>query len=220
MSNLKNKIPLGLVVRLIAIAFIVTGIFTLVSTKHKLDVERNKVHAASVQLYQLDAKVQKLNTDLSKAKSDSATTKQQLDDITKQRDEAEKAKEDAQAQLQARVQQKQQQENKIASAASFGSAKVEAAQIQSTPTVVAPSVTGGSVWDSIASCESGGNWAINTGNGFYGGLQFTLSSWQAVGGSGYPNEASREEQIERAQILQSMQGWGAWPVCAAKAGLF
>lgn len=79
--------------------------------------------------------------------------------------------------------------------------------------------TGDSVWDSIAACESGGNWAINTGNGFYGGLQFTLSSWQGVGGSGYPNEASREEQIARAVMLQARQGWGAWPVCSAKVGL-
>lgn len=80
--------------------------------------------------------------------------------------------------------------------------------------------SGSTVWDRLAACESGGNWAINTGNGFYGGLQFTLSSWQAVGGSGYPNQASREEQISRAQILQSRQGWGAWPACAAKLGLY
>lgn len=86
--------------------------------------------------------------------------------------------------------------------------------------VAAPSVASGSIWDAIAACESGGNWAINTGNGFYGGLQFTLSSWQAVGGSGYPNQASREEQIMRAQILQSRQGWGAWPVCSVKAGAY
>ena len=77
----------------------------------------------------------------------------------------------------------------------------------------------GSVWDSIAACESGGNWAINTGNGFYGGLQFTLSSWQGVGGSGYPSDASREEQIARGQALQSRSGWGAWPACSAKLGL-
>lgn len=84
----------------------------------------------------------------------------------------------------------------------------------------APAVTGGSVWDQLAQCEAGGNWAINTGNGFYGGLQFTLSSWQAVGGSGYPNEASREEQIMRGQMLQARQGWGAWPACSAKLGLY
>ena len=83
----------------------------------------------------------------------------------------------------------------------------------------APTVAGGSVWDQLAQCESGGNWAINTGNGFYGGLQFTISSWQAVGGSGLPSEASREEQIMRAQTLQSQQGWGAWPACTAKLGL-
>jgi resuscitation-promoting factor RpfB len=93
------------------------------------------------------------------------------------------------------------------------------ARTYSAPVAAAPAVAGGSVWDSIAACESGGNWAINTGNGFYGGLQFTLSSWQAVGGSGYPNQASREEQIARAQILQSRQGWGAWPACSAKLGL-
>lgn len=83
----------------------------------------------------------------------------------------------------------------------------------------APAVAGGSVWDSLAACESGGNWAINTGNGFYGGLQFTLASWQAVGGSGYPNQASREEQIMRGQMLQARGGWGNWPACSAKLGL-
>jgi LysM repeat protein len=84
----------------------------------------------------------------------------------------------------------------------------------------APAVAGGSVWDSLAACESGGNWAINTGNGFYGGLQFTLASWQAVGGSGYPNQASREEQIMRGQMLQARGGWGNWPACSAKLGLY
>ena len=79
--------------------------------------------------------------------------------------------------------------------------------------------TSGSVWDRIAACESGGNWSIDTGNGFYGGLQFTLSSWSAVGGTGYPNQASRDEQIARGQILQARQGWGAWPACTAKLGI-
>lgn len=85
--------------------------------------------------------------------------------------------------------------------------------------VQAPAVSSGSVWDRIAACESGGNWHINTGNGFYGGLQFTLGSWRAMGGSGLPSDASREEQIMRAQKLQAAQGWGAWPVCSVKAGL-
>jgi len=75
------------------------------------------------------------------------------------------------------------------------------------------------IWDRIAQCESGGNWSINTGNGYYGGLQFTLSSWKGVGGQGYPHQASKTEQIERAKILQSRQGWGAWPACTSKIGL-
>jgi LysM repeat protein len=83
----------------------------------------------------------------------------------------------------------------------------------------APAVPSGSVWDQLAQCESGGNWQINTGNGYYGGLQFSLGSWKAVGGSGYPHEHSREEQIRRGEILQSKQGWGAWPACSRKLGL-
>lgn len=82
-----------------------------------------------------------------------------------------------------------------------------------------PVVSDGSAWDRLAKCESGGNWSISTGNGYYGGLQFTLSSWAAVGGSGNPAAASREEQIHRGEILQSRQGWGAWPACSAKLGL-
>jgi LysM repeat protein len=81
------------------------------------------------------------------------------------------------------------------------------------------SVAGGSVWDRLAQCESGGNWSTSTGNGFYGGLQFTTSSWRAAGGSGMPNQASREEQISVAQRLQQQQGWGAWPTCSAKIGV-
>lgn len=80
-------------------------------------------------------------------------------------------------------------------------------------------VTGNSVWDRLAQCESGGNWSINTGNGYYGGLQFTLSTWRSVGGSGYPHQASREEQIHRGKILQARSGWGQWPACTAQLGL-
>lgn len=102
-------------------------------------------------------------------------------------------------------------------AAPTASQSSQAAAPRSTASNFVPS--DGSVWDSIAACESGGNWAINTGNGYYGGLQFSLSSWQGVGGSGLPSDASREEQITRAQILQSRSGWGAWPACSAKLGL-
>jgi resuscitation-promoting factor RpfB len=81
------------------------------------------------------------------------------------------------------------------------------------------STPAGSVWDRLAECESGGNWSINTGNGFYGGLQFTLSTWRAYGGTGMPHEASREEQIAVAERVQDAQGWGAWPGCTSKLGI-
>src|SRR5919197_3170378 len=77
------------------------------------------------------------------------------------------------------------------------------------------SVAGGGGWDRLAQCESGGHWSISNGNGFYGGLQFTTGSWRAAGGSGMPNQASREEQIQVAQNLQQRQGWGEWPACSA-----
>jgi LysM repeat protein len=79
------------------------------------------------------------------------------------------------------------------------------------------------VWDRIASCESGGDWHINTGNGYYGGLQFSASTWAAYGGTNYaPNasEASRSEQIAVASRVQAAQGWGAWPVCSGQAGAY
>ena len=84
-----------------------------------------------------------------------------------------------------------------------------------------PTNTGGdTVWDRLAQCESGGNWSINTGNGYYGGLQFSLGTWQAYGGSGYPHENSREEQIRIATKVRDARGhYGDWPACAAKLGL-
>ncbi len=68
-------------------------------------------------------------------------------------------------------------------------------------------------WDAVAQCESGGNWSINTGNGYYGGLQFSLPTWQANGGSGMPHLNSREEQIRVAENTLVSQGVGAWPSC-------
>lgn len=79
-----------------------------------------------------------------------------------------------------------------------------------------------STWDRLAQCESGGNWSINTGNGFYGGLQFTQSTWQAYGGGQYADRAdhaSRSAQISVAEKVLAGQGWGAWPACSAKLGL-
>ena len=76
-------------------------------------------------------------------------------------------------------------------------------------------------WDAVATCESGGNWAINTGNGFYGGVQFDQSTWERHGGLRYAPRAdlaTREEQIAIASVTQKSQGWGAWPACTSRLG--
>jgi hypothetical protein len=73
-------------------------------------------------------------------------------------------------------------------------------------------------WDRLAQCESGGNWQLSSGNGYYGGLQFSLATWRDVGGAGYPHEASRDEQIRRGKMLQARYGWGQWPYCSRQLG--
>jgi uncharacterized protein YabE (DUF348 family) len=82
-----------------------------------------------------------------------------------------------------------------------------------------PPVSLDGVWAALAKCESGGNPRTNTGNGYYGLYQFSLRTWQGVGGSGLPSDASAEEQTYRAQILQARSGWGQWPGCARRLGL-
>ena len=93
-----------------------------------------------------------------------------------------------------------------------------AATIMSPTASAAPD----SDWDRLAQCEAGGNWSINTGNGFHGGLQFSPSTWNAYGGNRYaPNayQATREQQIAVAEKVLAGQGWGAWPSCSRKLGL-
>lgn len=75
------------------------------------------------------------------------------------------------------------------------------------------------LWDELARCESEGQWDLDTGNGHFGGLQFTLVSWDGVGGTGSPAQAPREEQIMRAEMLHELQGWNAWPRCSVQLGL-
>ncbi|QBI21950.1 hypothetical protein ER308_06860 [Egibacter rhizosphaerae] len=85
----------------------------------------------------------------------------------------------------------------------------------------APSASTG-VWDRLAECESNGNWSINTGNGFYGGLQFHPQTWAAYGGHEFaPNahQATREQEIAIAERVLEGQGWGAWPACSSQLGL-
>ncbi|WP_405009439.1 transglycosylase family protein [Kitasatospora sp. NBC_01539] len=79
-----------------------------------------------------------------------------------------------------------------------------------------------STWDKVAQCEATGNWAVNSGNGFYGGLQFTSQTWGAFGGHAYAanaHQASKAQQIAVAEKVLAAQGPGAWPVCSVKAGL-
>ena len=99
------------------------------------------------------------------------------------------------------------------------SSQAESAPAPEAAPAAESSGSGSGVWDRLAQCESGGDWSINTGNGYYGGLQFSQGSWEAAGGSGSPANASREEQIRVAENLQSMQGWGAWPSCSSQLGL-
>src|SRR6478735_12593134 len=96
--------------------------------------------------------------------------------------------------------------------ATFAGAIAVAPMAMATGTANADSVN----WDAVAACESGGNWSTNTGNGFHGGLQFTLSTWRANGGSGTPESAGREEQIRVANNVLRTQGIGAWPVCGRR----
>jgi len=87
--------------------------------------------------------------------------------------------------------------------------------------IATPASAGGSVqqFERLAQCESGGNWSINTGNGYYGGIQFSLATWRGIGYSGYPHQASKATQIAAGQKLQGQSGWGQWPACSRKLGL-
>ncbi|WP_279635845.1 transglycosylase family protein [Kitasatospora cheerisanensis] len=94
----------------------------------------------------------------------------------------------------------------------------------SIPCLAAGTASAASVatWDKVAQCESSGNWAINTGNGFYGGLQFTASTWAEFGGTAYAARAdlaTKDQQISVAEKVLASQGPGAWPVCSIQAGL-
>ena len=95
-------------------------------------------------------------------------------------------------------------------------------RVGARPGTEVPEAKYSGAWDSIAGCEAGGNWAINTGNGYYGGVQFDQNTWERNGGLRYAPRAdlaTREEQIAIAEVTQARQGWGAWPVCSGRAGL-
>jgi uncharacterized protein YabE (DUF348 family) len=94
-------------------------------------------------------------------------------------------------------------------------------RVGAKPGTEVPPVSNAIIWDALARCESGGNWAINTGNGFFGGVQFDQNTWERQGGLRYAPRAdlaTREEQIAIADVTRARQGWGAWPVCSGRAG--
>ncbi|MGL4305175.1 MAG: transglycosylase family protein [Mycobacteriaceae bacterium] len=111
--------------------------------------------------------------------------------------------------------------NKI-SAVVLTPAQEKVIRVGAKPGTEVPPVENGAIWDALAQCESTGNWAINTGNGFYGGVQFDQNTWERQGGLRYAPRAdlaTREEQIAIASITQQRQGWGAWPACTSRLGL-
>lgn len=94
-------------------------------------------------------------------------------------------------------------------------------RVGAKPGTEVPQVGNGGTWDALARCEAGGNWAINTGNGYFGGVQFDQNTWERSGGLRYAQRAdlaTREEQIAIAEVTRSRQGWGAWPTCSGRIG--
>ena len=109
--------------------------------------------------------------------------------------------------------------NRMAAKFTAGTVAFGAAAAIMAPTA---SAAPDSDWDRLAQCEAGGNWHINTGNGYHGGLQFNPQTWQANGGGQFAataDQASREQQIVVAERVLASQGWGAWPACSASLGL-
>jgi hypothetical protein len=95
-------------------------------------------------------------------------------------------------------------------------------RVGAQPGTEVPEVSQGETWNALSRCEAGGNWAINTGNGFYGGVQFDQNTWERNGGLRYAQRAdlaSREEQIAIAEVTRARQGWGAWPTCSGRLGV-
>jgi resuscitation-promoting factor RpfB len=94
-------------------------------------------------------------------------------------------------------------------------------RVGAKPGTEVPAVSNGGTWDALARCEAGGNWAINTGNGYFGGVQFDQNTWERSGGLRYAQRAdlaTREEQIAIAEVTRARQGWGAWPTCSGRIG--
>ena len=114
------------------------------------------------------------------------------------------------------------EENSDSEESSNSSSKGKKKKSKSSSKAKAPSGGVSSTWQALAQCESGGNWSVNSGNGYYGGLQFSASSWRAAGGTKYaplPHQATPAEQVATAEKLRANGGWGHWPACSSRLGL-
>ncbi len=160
-----------------------------------------------------------------RAQQDAVEARNKAQDLHKQLDSKSTQLEQLKAQDAAKQQQIEDLNSKLQAKLDAQAAQSKRVAIANTPQASNSAgvfSNGGTVWDRLAQCEAGGNWAINTGNGFYGGLQFTQSTWLGFGGGAYAplaHMATREQQIEIAIKTQAVQGWGAWPACTAKLGI-
>jgi hypothetical protein len=132
----------------------------------------------------------------------------------------------AEAAAQAEAAQQAEAQTQAAAAAQAAAAQAAAAEqaAAATQAAAAKSTQGntpaGGVWTELRACESGGNYAEDSGNGYYGAYQFALSTWEGLGFSGLPSDASPAVQDQAAEELQARYGWGQWPACAAELGLY
>lgn len=135
--------------------------------------------------------------------------------------EAAKSRADIESSLKAKEQEAVEKQQEIDTLTQQLQAKRAVKATVASATVKPPVVSydGGTVWDSLAKCESGGNWAINTGNGYYGGIQFDIGTWGGFGGYARADLAPRDIQIQRAEQIRASRGFSPWPACAAKLGL-
>ncbi len=132
---------------------------------------------------------------------------------------AQEAAQQAQAEAAAQAQAEAAAQAQAEAAAQAQAAAAAAAQAQAAKTQAPQPAPAEGVWAELRNCESGGNYAEDTGNGYFGAYQFALSTWESLGFSGLPSDAAPAVQDEAAQKLQALYGWDQWPACAAELGL-
>lgn len=133
--------------------------------------------------------------------------------------DVEKQKTDIESSLKVKEQESAEKQQRIETLESQLQAKAKASLAKAPVSPPVTTYTSGTVWDRLAQCESGGNWAINTGNGFYGGLQFDIGTWGGYKGYANASLAPASVQIEKAMEVHARRGFSPWPACKMKLGL-